>query len=79
MAKLGVASFAAWGIGSGMIAFVSAASPIIVALVVFGIGFGLAYAFNFLDKKYNITEKLIKKLREIQNIPEAEQYWKGNR
>ncbi|MBW5405984.1 hypothetical protein ACISK3_10365 [Morganella morganii] len=60
VAKPGVASFAARVIGNGMIAFVSAVSPIIVALVVFCIGFGLAYTFNFLDEKHNITEKLTK-------------------
>ncbi|MBW5406070.1 hypothetical protein ACISK3_09825 [Morganella morganii] len=79
MAKLGVASFVAWGFGTGMIAFLSAAPPVIVALVVFGIGFGLAYTFNILDEKYKITEKLTQKLRDVQNIPEIERYWKGNR
>ncbi|WP_025154437.1 hypothetical protein [Morganella morganii] len=75
---LGVASFVARGVGTGMIAFVSAAPPVIVALVVFGIGFGLAYTFNILDEKYKVTEKLTQKLRDAQNIPEVERYWKGN-
>lgn len=79
MAKLGVASFVGWGVGTGMIAFVSAAPPVIVALVIFGIGFGLAYTFNILDEKYKVTEKLTQKLRDAQNIPEFERYWKGNR
>ncbi|HDF2341222.1 TPA: hypothetical protein PC598_000761 [Morganella morganii] len=78
MAKLGIASFVARGVGTGMIAFVSAAPPVIVALVVFGIGFGLAYTFNILDEKYKVTEKLTQKLRDAQNIPEVERYWKGN-
>ncbi|XKD93878.1 hypothetical protein ACISK3_04080 [Morganella morganii] len=79
VAKLGVASFAAWGSGTiGLIAFASA-GPLWIAVGVFVIGFGLAVYFNQLDNKYKITESLIKKMREVKDIPEVDKYWKGNR
>ncbi|XKD94629.1 hypothetical protein ACISK3_08180 [Morganella morganii] len=79
VAKLGVASFIAWGFGSGLLASSIVIGPLGIAVAVFATGFLLAYAFNALDEKYKITEALTKKLREIENIPEADQYWKGNR
>lgn len=83
VAKLGVASFIAWGGGSTVIAAAAAlsigASPLIVGVVVFVLGFGIAYGLNYIDEKFHISEKLIEKMREIKNQPEGDKYWKGNR
>ncbi|MCG6489799.1 hypothetical protein K6U37_12645 [Vibrio parahaemolyticus] len=83
VAKLGVASFIAWGGGSTVIAAAAAlsigASPLIVGVVVFVLGFGIAYGLNYIDEKFHISEKLIEKMREVKNQPEGDKYWKGNR
>ncbi|HAS8352642.1 TPA: hypothetical protein I7721_16235 [Vibrio vulnificus] len=83
VAKLGVASFIAWGGGSTVIAAAAAlsigASPLIVGVVVFVLGFGIAYGLNYIDEKFHISEKLIEKIREVKNQPEGDGYWKGNR
>lgn len=79
VAKLGVASFAAWGVGSALLASSIVIGPLAIAVAVFATGFLLAITFNILDEQYKITETLTKKLREIENIPETERYWKGNR
>lgn len=83
VAKLGVASFIAWGGGSTVIAAAAAlsigASPLIVGVVVFVLGFGIAYGLNYIDEKFHISEKLIEKMREVKNKPEGDKYWKGNR
>lgn len=83
VAKPGVASFIAWGGGSTVIAAAAAlsigASPLIVGVVVFVLGFGIAYGLNYIDEKFHISEKLIEKMREVKNKPEGDKYWKGNR
>lgn len=83
VAKLGVASFVAWGGGSTFLAVTSVlsigASPLIVGVIVFGLGFGIAYGLNYIDEKYHISEKLIEKMREVKSQPEGDKYWKGNR
>lgn len=83
VAKPGVASFIAWGGGSTVIAAAAAlsigASPLIVGVVVFVLGFGIAYGLNYIDEKFHISEKLIEKMREVKNQPEGDKYWKGNR
>jgi len=83
VAKLGVASFVAWSGGSTFIAVTSAlsigASPLIIGVIVFSLGFGIALGLNYIDEKYHISEKLIEKMREIKSQPEGDKYWKGNR
>ena len=83
VAKLGVASFVAWEGGSTVIAAAAAlsigASPLIVGVVVFVLGFGIAYGLNYIDEKFHISEKLFEKMREVKNQPEGDKYWKGNR
>lgn len=79
IAKLGVVSFAAWGVGTALLASSIVIGPLAIAVAVFATGFLLAITFNILDNQYKITETLTKKLREFENIPETEKYWKGNR
>ena len=79
VAKLGGASFAAWGIGSTVLVFASAVSPLWFAVGVFIIGLGAAYILNRIDDHFHLSEKIITKMREAKNIPEVDKYWKGNR
>lgn len=79
VAKLGVASFIAWGSGSiGLSLFISA-SPIVIGGVVLVVGFFVAVGLNYLDAHFKLSEQVVEKMREIKNIPETDKYWKGNR
>lgn len=79
VAKLGVASFAAWGIGSTVLVFASVVSPLWFAVGVFVIGLGAAYILNRIDDHFHLSEKIIAKMREVAKIPEVDKYWNGNR
>ncbi|XKD94624.1 hypothetical protein ACISK3_08155 [Morganella morganii] len=79
VAKLGVASFIAWGSGTLGLSIFIVASPIVIGGAVFVVGFTVAILLNYLDSYFELSEKLVKKMREIKNIPEHEKYWKGNR
>ena len=79
VAKLGVASFAAWGIGSTVLVFASVVSPLWFAVGVFVIGLGTAYILNRIDDHFHLSEKIIAKMREVAKIPEVDKYWNGNR
>ena len=79
VAKLCVASFIAWGFGTLGLSIFIVASPIIIGGTVFVIGFAVAILLNYLDSYFELSEKLVKKIREVKNIPENEKYWKGNR
>ncbi|MBW5407351.1 hypothetical protein FNH25_11045 [Morganella morganii] len=79
VAKPGVASFAAWGAGSLVLTAFTSVSVGLIVVGVFVLGFGVAYLLNRFDEHFHLSEKMIAKMREVKNTPEAEKYWKGNR
>ena len=79
VAKLGGASFAAWGAGSLVLTAFAGVSVGLIAVGVFVLGFGVAYLLNRFDEHFHLSEKMIAKMRDVKNTPEAEKYWKGNR
>ncbi|WP_248000668.1 hypothetical protein [Photorhabdus hindustanensis] len=76
LAKTAVIAFASWTFGSLMLAIsASGASVVVVAGIVFGIGFGMTYALDAIDKRFKISETVInlirKEMERKPRIPEA--------
>ncbi|MEK9497162.1 hypothetical protein V2H77_11980 [Photorhabdus sp. P32] len=73
LAKTVIIAFVSWAIGSLIVTtFLAGASIIAVAGIVFGIGFGMTYALDSLDKKFKISETVINLIRkEMERKPRA--------
>uniref|UniRef100_UPI0036DE9E4C hypothetical protein n=1 Tax=Photorhabdus sp. RM322S TaxID=3342825 RepID=UPI0036DE9E4C len=72
MAKTAVAAFASWAIGTVLSSFfVAGASIIVVAGIVVLVGLAAAIVLNYLDNKYQISEKVIKLIKEVYNRERA--------
>ncbi len=76
LAKTAVIAFASWTFGSLiMTVFAAGASVIVVAGIMFGIGFGMTYALDTIDKRFKISETVInlirKEMERKPRIPEA--------
>ncbi|WP_132356130.1 hypothetical protein [Photorhabdus khanii] len=72
MAKTAVVAFASWAIGAFLSAFlVTGASIIVVAGIVFSVGLGTVIALNYLDDKYQISNKVIELIKEVYNREKA--------
>ncbi|MGP9437654.1 PAAR domain-containing protein [Ewingella sp. AOP8-B2-18] len=64
IAKIGIASFVSWGVGSGtaiLVPFISA--PLVVVVLT---GFIVAIGLNELDKKYGATDRVISYIESAQ-------------
>ncbi|WP_422631079.1 hypothetical protein [Photorhabdus stackebrandtii] len=65
MAKTAVAAFASWAIGTVLSSFFVAGAS--VAGIVVLAGLAAAIVLNYLDNKYQISEKVIKLIKEVYN------------